>query len=109
MDADAAGLAYPSVRADKWETRAVLADRRHLPLDQARLRPHLRDRAELVRSQAQVFETEYVRAGSKGVDTTAPRARARYMNAWLRGFLSGGPRSTPHPEMRAILHRHRRD
>jgi hypothetical protein len=73
MDADAAGLAYPSVRADKSETRAVLADRRHLPLDQARRRPHLRDRAELVLGQAEVFQAEHARAVTSAGDATAPR------------------------------------
>jgi hypothetical protein len=46
-----------------------------MPLDQARLRPHLRDRADLERTQADVLRDELDRAVSEGKDVTAPRAR----------------------------------
>jgi hypothetical protein len=41
-----------------------------LDVDQARLRPHLRDRAQREHDQARVFEREYGRANDTGVDTT---------------------------------------
>jgi hypothetical protein len=43
-----------------------------LPLDQARLRPHLRERARLVEQQAAVLR-RIGRAAADGVDTSAPR------------------------------------
>jgi hypothetical protein len=39
-----------------------------LPIDQARLRPHLREQ-----QQANIFRDEFERAGREEVDTTAPR------------------------------------
>jgi hypothetical protein len=42
-------------------------------LDQARLRPHLRDRASLVGQQAAVLKREFERATAEGVDTTTPK------------------------------------
>jgi hypothetical protein len=46
-----------------------------LPIDQARLRPHLRAHGQLERQQADVFRQQFERAGQAEVDTTAPRAR----------------------------------
>ena len=46
-----------------------------MPLDQARLRPHLRDRADLERTQADVLRAELDRAVGAGKHVTAPRAR----------------------------------
>ena len=44
-----------------------------LSADQARLRPHLRERAGLVDEQARVFAGAYRRAVEARIDATAPR------------------------------------
>jgi hypothetical protein len=44
----------------------------HLPVDQARLRPHLRERARLEGQEAAVLQRESSRAAADGVDLTAP-------------------------------------
>lgn len=41
-----------------------------LPIDEARLRPHLRSRAQPEQQQADVFQAEYERASPAGADTT---------------------------------------
>jgi hypothetical protein len=43
-----------------------------LSADQARLRPHLRERVRLLDNQASVFAREHRRATESGIDTTSP-------------------------------------
>ena len=47
--------------------------RGRISVDEARLRPHLRDRAQLERTQADVLSAEFDRAVREGKDVTAPR------------------------------------
>jgi len=42
-------------------------------LDQARLRPHLRERSHLEQKQADIFRREYRRATGEGRDASSPR------------------------------------
>jgi hypothetical protein len=46
---------------------------RRFSVDEARLRPHLRDRGQLERRQGDVLREEFERASQAGIDTTAPR------------------------------------
>lgn len=84
---------------------------RRLPLDQARLRPHLRER-----EQADIFRREFDRAGRADIDTTAPRARRndgvmvdpldlRGLPAIARGVAGATPGSNP---LSALLAKERR-
>jgi hypothetical protein len=68
-----------------------LASRFTLPVDQARLRPHLRDREHLEQQQANVLRDEFERAGQAGVDRTVPRARANDQIVADRMELRGLP------------------
>ena len=88
---------------------ADLADRRHLPLNQARLRPHLRDRAELVGHQAV--------SAAGGIGRSAPRngwktpvgddrERLRGLPALSKGGMSSAVPGTD-PEA-ALLEKERR-
>jgi hypothetical protein len=80
-----------------------------LPIDQARLRPHLRERAQLLKQQARVFEGEYRRAAEAGVDTSSPAAkvppgsdpeRMRGLPVVAPGVAGAQPGSNP---VRALL------
>jgi hypothetical protein len=93
-----------------------LAARFMLPLDQARLRPHLRGRGELEQGQAQVLREEFARARQEGIDMTAPRARGndgvmvhprelRGLPILARGVRGESPGSNP---VAALLAKERR-
>jgi hypothetical protein len=55
-----------------------------LPIDQARLRPHLRERTHLEQKQADVFQREYERAEAEGVDRTRPGPKVPTGDDWQR-------------------------
>lgn len=57
-----------------------------LTVDEARLRPHLRTRAQLLEQQARIFEREYTRAVAAGVETAAAAVPAGGDAARLRGI-----------------------
>ena len=70
-----------------------------LDVDQARLRPHLRDRAQREHDQARVFEREYRRANEAGVDTTTPAGKVPTGDdrQRLRGLPCIAPRGDGRP------------
>jgi hypothetical protein len=82
-----------------------LADRFRLPLDQARLRPHLRGRAELGQQQANVLRDD--RATEAGVDVRLPHSvptgddwlRRRGLPMIGRGVAGATPGSNPVAEL----------
>ncbi len=85
-----------------------------LPLDEARLLPRYRPRAELIQNQADVLQAELERAVDEGVDTTAPRwktpvgddfQRLRGLPAVAKGVGSVAPGTDP---LRALLAKERR-
>jgi hypothetical protein len=74
-----------------------------LDVDQARLRPHLRDRAQREHDQARVFGREYRRANEAGIDTTTAgkvptgddRQRLRGLPCIAREVTGAQPGSDP--------------
>ena len=83
-----------------------MAGRFSLSLDQARLRPHLRDRAQLeqLEQQQAVLASEFERAGREGIDTGAPlwktpvgddRQRLRGLPCIAREVTGAQPGSDP--------------